>query len=90
MSAVSSARAGDLEVDLFCVGSDPLLASVGAQPRQQLAPASRDGVARLVRRDHAFHAGRRAVAAKRAPAARVSGRRNRFVALSKPAARGRK
>ncbi len=48
----------DLEVDLFCVGSRFLLDSVRAEPRQ-LDQSRRDAVARLVRRDHAFHAERR-------------------------------
>lgn len=47
----------DLEVDLFCVGTDYLLNSVDAAPLQ-LDRSSRDAVARLVRRDHAFNAER--------------------------------
>ena len=46
------------EVDLFSVGADYLLDRLGAQ-RILLDRSSREAVASLVRRDHAFHAKRR-------------------------------
>lgn len=45
----------DLRVDLLCVGSDCLLEGVGTAWGQLPRP-DREAVARLVRRDHAFHA----------------------------------
>lgn len=50
---------GDLGVDVFCVRPDYLLERRIAAERLAFDRASRDAVAGLVRRDHAFHAKRR-------------------------------
>ena len=49
----------DVQIDLFSVGSEPLLKRLHSEPTALDWP-TRDAVSRLVRRDHAFHANRRA------------------------------